>query len=99
MDYYLKFPDQSTADTALGKTENAGPEGQTYVTYTAVLGLSLDIVGIIYEQTGQEQTSDGMIVPVMSPLPGWHVNLRGEYLPVGLEQYIVNPANPRRVWA
>lgn len=98
MDYYLKFPDEAAMLDAFGTTSIETGHG-TVTTHPLVQHMAVDIIGTIYEQTGEVQTVDGMDVPVYAPLDGWHVNLRGDALPPGLEQYIVNPTNPRRVWA
>ena len=39
----------------------------------------------------------GVIYNAEQPLPGWHVNTRGDE-PDELEPYRVNPAVPYRVW-
>lgn len=54
---------------------------------------SIDVIGVIYERTGG--TDDE---PIMTALPGWHVNTRGPLLPE-LQAYAVVPKQPRRVWA
>ena len=104
MDYYLKFESESESDAALGKAMTLGPGDVEIVTYAAVAGMCLDIIGLIYEPTGETCKilgPDGgeIDVPGMAPLEGWHVNLRGDSLPDGLVKYAITPTNPRRVWA
>ena len=102
MDYYLKFNDEAAMKAAFGTVETDTPFGMDAV-HPLVQRMAVDIVGALYEDTGKKQTvefnGDKLTVPVMAPLEGWHVNLRGDALPQELEQYRVEPKNPRRVWA
>ena len=103
MDYYLHFPDEASMKVAFGTTESNTDHG-TIVSHPAVSHMAVDIIGLIYEPTGETYkilVPDGgeIDASVMAPLEGWHVNLRGDSLPEGLEQYTINPTNPRRVWA
>jgi hypothetical protein len=66
-----------------------------------VSGVSLDIIGVIYKQTGETVLEDGTIMPEVSMIDGFHANLRGSFtesqkakLPL-----IEAPATPMRVWA
>jgi hypothetical protein len=56
---------------------------------------NIDTVGVIYKNTGTEEE------PVMTALPGWHVNVRlvDEEDGTVLEPYAVEVATPMRVWA
>ena len=54
---------------------------------------SIDTIGIIYERTGGTDEE-----PVMTALPGWHVNVRGSIIPE-LQAYAVQVNSPVRVWA
>ena len=54
---------------------------------------SIDIIGVLYEQTGGTEEE-----PVMTALPGWHVNTRGE-MTLELEAFSVEVNSPVRVWA
>ena len=54
---------------------------------------SIDTIGIIYERTGGTDEE-----PVMTAIPGWHVNVRGSMLPE-LQAYAVEVNSPVRVWA
>lgn len=69
--------------------------------FTWIPKCQLDIIGTIYRPTGETQEIDGMSVPVMSPLDGFHANLRGELSPTQEEALplIDKPNNPQRVWA
>ena len=103
MDYYLRFPDEASMKAAIGTIELNTDHG-AIVSHPVVSHMAVDIIGLIYEPTGEMFKilgPDGGEIdgPVMAPLEGWHVNLRDESLPEGLEQYTINPTNPRRVWA
>jgi hypothetical protein len=56
---------------------------------------NIDTIGVIYKRTGG--TDDE---PVMTAIPGWHVNVRllaGED-DKALQSFAVTPATPTRVW-
>ncbi len=91
-DYYLKFDSESQANALL--FDNT-PEG-TLNRYR-----NMDVIGVIYEETGNIVIQDGMEVPEVAPIPGWHVNVRVIDGEDGgpLEPYRVYPQAPRRVWA
>ena len=103
MDYYLRFPDEASMKAAFGTTEDKTDHG-TIVTHPVVAHMAVDIVGLIYAPTGETHKILGpggeeIDAPVMAPLEGWHVNLRGEALPEHLLAFVVEPQNPARVWA
>ena len=98
MDYYLKLIDEAAMKKAFGTVETDTPYGLNAV-HPLVQHMAVDIVGVIYVETGEMETYEEMTTPVMAPLEGWHVNLRGDAFPQELEQYRVEPKNPRRVWA
>lgn len=101
MDYFLKSTDEAALVAALLAVgillEIDGGNGLAD-------GFALDIIGTIHKKTGAVLTVDGMEVPEMAAVPGWHANLRGELSdtqlaalePILLEQ---TPAQPYRVWA
>ena len=98
MDYYLKFTDEAAMKKAFDTVETDTPYGLNVV-HPLVQHMTVDIVGIIYQPTGETETHGDMTVPIMAPVDGWHVNLRGYAFPQELEQYRVEPKNPRRVLA
>lgn len=53
---------------------------------------SIDTIGVIYTRTGG--TDDA---PVMTALPGWHVNVRGPESEA-LTPFAVDVTTPYRVW-
>lgn len=61
----------------------------------------LDLIGTIYAPTGKMLQTDEGEWPEMAPVDGWHVNVR--VLPdedmAALEQFVVTPTTPVRVWA
>ncbi len=55
---------------------------------------NIDTIGIIYKRTGG--TDDE---PVMTAIPGWHVNVRVvDEDDKALQPFAVTPATPMRVW-
>jgi hypothetical protein len=54
---------------------------------------SIDTIGIIYKRTGGTDEE-----PVMTALPGWHVNVRGPDSKA-FTQFSVEVITPIRVWA
>jgi len=54
---------------------------------------SIDTIGIIYKRAGGTDEE-----PVMTALPGWHVNVRGPESEA-LTQFLVEVTTPIRVWA
>lgn len=64
-----------------------------------LIGVSIDTIGVIHQPIGGLD-SDGNFLT--AAIPGWHVNLRGEFAEeqlAALEPYIVTPEAPVRVWA
>lgn len=87
-DLNLKFADQAQADAALFD------ERTQVFKYAAV-----DVIGVIYEPTGQMLTADEGDVPLMAPVKGWHVNVRHTSEMPELKAWAVTPKTPCRVWA
>jgi len=109
MDLYLKFSSKTEADSVLYTTTPVlavvdpegnviTPAGDDIVTPNFA---NIDVLGTIYKPTGESTTNeDGMEVPVMVALDGYHVNVRavGEDTST-LTPFSVVPSVPRRVWA
>lgn len=89
-DYFLKFADEAAADAVL--FEGEGEERRP-------LYAAIDVIGTIYEPTGNVLQSDEGEVPEMAPIDGWHVNVRHTAEAADLEQYRVFPGTPQRLWA
>ena len=118
-DFRFAFASQAEADTALqpfyyqpvitsvdeetGETVET-PDGDPYLVMHSK-DHAFDIVGLIHEATGVMLTdADGNEYPEMSPVPGWHVNLRilGDYMRTEAEAidaaWGVSPVTPHRTW-
>ena len=118
-DFYFAFTDEAAAATALqpfyyqpvitsvdeetGETVET-PDGDAYLVMHSH-NHSFDIVGLIYEATGNMLTdAEGNEYPEMAPIDGWHVNLRirGDYMRSDAEAidglYGVEPSTPHRTW-
>jgi hypothetical protein len=104
MDKYLSFPDEAAAKAVLYRIEGAveaTEDTEAVEGYEVQNFANIDTIGIIYKPTGETTEQDGMEVPVMAPVEGWHVNIRlaeGEDVEA-LEAFEVHPATPMRVWA
>jgi hypothetical protein len=103
IDLYLAFPDQAAADAVLYTTHDAVTDEEGNVTAEAYVTpnyANIDTIGVIYKPTGETTEQDGMTVPVMAALPGWHANVRlaeGEDAEA-LQAFAVAPRKPMRVW-
>lgn len=102
-DYYLSFEDEAAAKAVLYRIEGAveASEGVDAVEGTEVANYAnISTIGVIYKPTGETTEQDGMTVPVIAAIPGWHVNVRladGEDA-AAIEPFKVQPATPLRVW-
>jgi hypothetical protein len=108
MDLYLSFPDEAAAKAVLYtdvpvKFEPAADpmEPPVPTAWEARPNYAnIDIIGIIYKPTGETTEQDGMAVPVMAPVEGYHVNVRVvDEDAEALQAFEVHPATPLRVWA
>lgn len=95
---YLTVVDEETGEP----TEV--PEGEPYLVKNTP-DYAIDIVGIIYEPTGNMLTDpSGIEYPETAPVPGWHVNIRliGDARRDDVEAvnatHGVTPSSPSRVW-
>ena len=103
MDKYLSFANEAAAKAVLYRIEGAveASEGIEAVEgYEVANYRNIDTIGVIHKPTGATETVDGMEIPVMAAIPGWHVNVR--LMPdedgSALESFEVFPATPMRVW-
>ena len=62
---------------------------------------ALDVIGTIYQPTGETTLVDGQEVPVTAPVSGYHVNVRttSDELAAALGALRTYPVTPVRVWA
>jgi len=84
-DYYLKFPDQATAIEALSAN------GMTYT----------DDEGVEHPSQGGHDYAMWEVGSIEG-VSGWHINVRlvnVDFDVSSLEQYVVQPSQPRCVWA
>jgi hypothetical protein len=58
---------------------------------------AIDVVGII-TRDGEYDPETGDVIVALVVLDGWHVNFQG-VLPDGWDEFLVEPANPYRVFA
>jgi hypothetical protein len=90
---FLRFPDESAWTSAA--TEAGFFIDDTLTAYTH--GHAIDVVGTI-TRGGEYDPETGDVIVVPTVLDGWHVNFAGT-LPDGWDDYLVEPANPYRVFA
>lgn len=93
-DYMLKFNSESECNQILFTEQTIQEQTLMVPKYTAV-----DVIGTIYEPTGNMITNEYGDVPEMTPVSGWHANVRHVNEAPELASYQVFPATPVRVWA
>lgn len=98
IDLYLKAgtsPAMTLALTAAGFRQDPD-SGALYHPAAA-----LDVIGTIYQPTGETSLFDGQEVPVTAPVSGYHVNVRttSPELAAALDAQRTYPDNPVRKWA
>jgi hypothetical protein len=106
-DYLLKFTDEAQANSVLyTKVPIAWAESVSMDEPSAPTEWmdkpnydNIDIIGIIYKPTGAVETINGMEVPVMADVGGWHVNVRNFSVAPELDAYVVVPIHQYRKWA
>jgi hypothetical protein len=91
---FFRFPDEATGMAAL---EAAGLLTEDGDPITASHTHALDVIGTI-TRGGEYDPETGEVIVAPIVLDGWHVNFAGA-LPEGWDEYVVEPANPVRVWA
>jgi hypothetical protein len=94
--YFLKFTSQEETEQKLTEVNYLH---ETYYKIEDQVG-DIDIIGEIYNNDG---VYDEVTFEVISPptkKDGWHINIICENeLPEALQEYIVIPQNPHRVFA
>jgi hypothetical protein len=101
MDYYLKANSEEhmweTLTTA-GLTSEY--EGKKYAK-----GISLDVIGVIYKETGNTTTVTSpegysFEVPETQAIEGYHANIRGDLTEEQQQALplIAKPSTPNRIW-
>lgn len=98
-DFYLRAESREELEDALESVGLIGEDGRPIV---ATHSFALDIIGMIYEPTGETFVDEetGEEFPVMQAVEGYHANVRAETLPESLQQFAIPaPSAPVRVWA
>ena len=90
---FLRFPDEQSWIKAA--TEAGFLIDDTLIAYTH--DRAIDVVGPI-TRGGEYDPETGDVIVAPTVLDGWHVNFAGT-LPDGWDDYLVEPANPYRVFA
>ena len=103
-DYLCKFESEEQALSVLYRKEGvveADPEQGIEASegYDVPNYDNIDIIGAIYKPTGEVTVVDGVEVPVMADVGGFHVNVRNSSPTDALDAYVVVPNNPVRKWA
>ena len=98
IDLYLKAGSKSAMTLAL-KTAGFIQDPDSGALYHP--DAALDVIGTIYQPTGETTLVDGQEVPVMAPVSGYHVNVRttSDELATALDAQRTYPVTPVRVWA
>jgi hypothetical protein len=88
-DYLYKFPDEATAQTALADYYDLERGWKT-----GGQGHALDPIGAFFDVDATDPEN-----PIITPLDGWHLNLRiTDERPNPAPDYSVTPNHQRRVW-
>ncbi len=98
IDLYLKAGSKSAMTLAL-KTAGFIQDPDSGALYHP--DAALDVIGTIYQPTGETMTIEGEAIPVTGPVPGYHVNARttSDELATALDAQRTYPVTPVRVWA
>ena len=98
IDLYLKAGSKSAMTLAL-KTAGFIQDPDSGALYHP--DAALDVIGTIYQPTGETSLVDGQEVPVTAPVSGYHVNVRttSDELATALDAQRTYPVTPGRVWA
>ncbi|BBS88036.1 hypothetical protein [Aeromonas media] len=98
IDLYLKAGSKSAMTLAL-KTAGFIQDPDSGALYHP--DAALDVIGTIYQPTGETMVVEGELVPAMAPVPGYHANVRttSEALAAALDAHRTYPVTPVRVWA
>jgi hypothetical protein len=91
---FFRFPDESTGMAALDAAGLLTEDGDPL---TASHTHALDVIGTI-SRGGEYDPETGEVLVPPTVLDGWHCNYLGE-LPDGWDEFLVEPANPYRVFA
>ena len=104
--FFLRFPDEATAQSVLAEVGICIPALITPESYTparylqADIGRAFDPIGTI-TRGGVYDAATGEEIEPPTELPGWHANYAADSLPAELEPYNLDPApkRPARLFA
>lgn len=98
IDLYLKAGSKSAMTLAL-KTAGFSQDPDSGALYHP--DAALDVIGTIYQPTGETSLVNGQEVPVTAPVSGYHVNVRttSDELATALDAQRTYPVTPVRAWA
>ena len=98
IDLYLKAGSKSAMTLAL-KTAGFIQDPDSGALYHP--DAALDVIGTIYQSTGEKVVVDGIELDVQAGIPGYHVNVRttSDELATALDAQRTYPVTPVRVWA
>ena len=102
--YYLKFASQEEWDAKAAEAGYRYEDPETEAVYYSVSPGAIDVVGVIYNDDAVFDEEGEMTSPPTAK-DGWHVNVRvkfqnmDETFPEVLNNYIVEPQTPSRVFA
>jgi len=103
-DLYLRFPSRETAvalaeQFGLYVMDSQGEERLVSASHQ----MAIDVVGTVYEPTGNMVTHNGMTSPEMAAVTGWHINIRvlddAFPIPEIINQFLITPGPTHRRWA
>jgi hypothetical protein len=92
IDYFLRFPDEATANAVLFTAVSAELDLDGNIVtpaYTTPNYVNVSTIGVHYHNISATE---------FEATPGWHVNVRADESSA-LVPYQITPATPSRVWA
>jgi hypothetical protein len=102
--YYLRFNSQEEAETKLTEVgykheDTFNEETRTYYAIKDQVG-DIDIVGEIYNDDGVYDEETFEVITPPTKKEGYHINIiTSGALPEELQEFVVTPNNPYRVFA
>lgn len=98
IDLYLKAGSKSAMTLAL-KTAGFITDEESGALYHPAA--ALDVIGTIYQPTGETTLVDGQEVPVTASVDGYHFNVRttSDALASSLDALRAHPETPIRIWS
>lgn len=98
IDLYLKTNSEAAMTAAL-KTAGFITDEESGALYHP--DAALDVIGTIYQPTGETSLVDDQEVPVTATVDGYHVNVRttSDALASSLDALRAHPETPIRIWS